>query len=75
MKTVNGLCLPRGNNQSLADAQGAWVGEVVSLGDGFVGNVVALCYAIKVLARSYRVGDFALRHSWAAVVGGIVSLR
>ena len=75
MKTVNGLCLPRGNNQSLTDAQGAWVGEVVSLGDGFVGNVVALCYAIKVLARSYRVGDFALRHSWAAVVGGIVSLR
>ena len=50
MKTVNGLCLPRGNNQSLTDAQGAWVGEVVSLGDGFVGNVVALCYAIKVLA-------------------------
>lgn len=45
-KTANGLCLPRGNNQSLTDAQGAWVGEFVSLGDGFVGNVVALCYAI-----------------------------
>ena len=43
---VDGLCLPGGNNQSLADAQGAWVREVVSLGDGFVGNMVALCNAI-----------------------------
>lgn len=43
---LDGLCLPRGNNQSLADAQGAGVREVVSLGDGFVGNMVALCNAI-----------------------------